>query len=59
MAYIAILLIVAAFIGGWWYTVRTLKDMGPLMPHLLGIPVGFVAMFCVAAICFFFGIISI
>jgi len=58
MTIIAVFLIVAAFAGGWIYTARTLAVMGPLMRHLLGIPVGFVAMFCVAAILFFTGVIA-
>ncbi len=59
MTVIAILLVISAFIGGWWYTVHTLKDMDSLFPHLLGIPVGFVAMFCLAGIFFYFGILSV
>lgn len=59
MTLVAICLIIATFMGGWLYTARTLKDMGPWMPHLLGVPVGFVAMFCVAAMLFFFGVIRI
>lgn len=59
MTIVAIILVIAAFFGGWWYTVRTLKDMDSLFPHLLGIPIGFVAMFCLACIFFFFGVFSI
>ena len=56
---IAVLLIVLAFIGGWAYTAHTLASMGPILRHLMGIPVGFVAMFCVAAILFFTGVIAV
>lgn len=56
---IAVLLIVLAFVGGWAYTAHTLATMGPLLRHLMGIPVGFVAMFCVAAILFFTGVIAV
>lgn len=60
MTIVAIILVIAAFIGGWWYTVYTLRDMeDSLFPHLLGFPIGFVAMFCLACIFFFFGIFSI
>ncbi len=55
---LAIVLILTAFAGGWLYTARTLKSMGPWLPHLLGFPVGFVLMFCMAAILFFTGVIQ-
>ena len=59
MTIVAVLLVIAAFIGGWWYTAHTLKDMESLLPHLLGIAIGFVAMFCLTGIFFFFGILSL
>ncbi|MCK9237582.1 MAG: hypothetical protein M0Q29_03215 [Thiopseudomonas sp.] len=59
MTIIAVLLIISAFVGGWAYTAHTLATMGPLLRHLMGIPVGFVAMFCVAAILFFTGVIAV
>lgn len=58
MTLVAILLITLAFIGGWAYTAHTLATMDAILRHLMGIAVGFVAMFCVAAVLFFTGVIA-
>lgn len=55
MSYQVIAVFLAAFVGGWWYAARTLKSMGPLFSNLLALPVGLVAMLCVAGIAFYFG----
>lgn len=52
----AVILVGFTFVGVWFFTSRNLAATGPIMRHLLAVPVAFVAAFCLMAILFFTGL---